>query len=151
MAPAAAISQNQKGSEMSVGAADLLLELEDELELELEEEEEPPEELDEPVDVGEEELEEVGLVGVPVELIDDSTDAELEGVGMDVDEPEEEVAVAATRAAAAAAFTAASVDVTFISKLVTSNVTLLVACQVSDPNWMRPRNASLSIKLFFVR
>jgi len=113
MQPAAAISQNQNGREISDGAADLPLELEDEPEL--------PEELpEEPVDVAE-------------------------------DEPEVEVAVAATRAAAAAAFTAASVDVTFISKLLTSNVTLLVACQVSDPNWMRPRNASLSIKLWAVR
>jgi len=99
-------------------------------------EDEPELEDDEPEEVDEEpepepELEEPPVAEAPEELVGE--------------------AVAATKAAAAALLTEASVDVRFMAKSVTLNVTLDVACQVSDPNWISPRKASVSIKLFLVK
>lgn len=83
----------------------------------------------------------LGLEEVPVceglELDNESLGLELETLETDADgdEPEVAVAVAANAMALdAAALSFELVDVTFKLKLVAENVTLLVACHVSDPN-----------------
>jgi hypothetical protein len=102
-------------------------------------------------------LVELGLEGAPVsdelELDDDSVELGLElEADADEDEPEVDVAVAANATALdAAALADWLVDVTFKLKLDAANVTLLVACHVSVPNWSRPKNMLLSTKLFVVR
>lgn len=79
---------------------------------------------------------ELGLEGVPAVLDDESAELGLEtDADADGDEPEVAVAVAANAIALdAAALAVALVDVTFKLKLDAVNVTLLVACHVSDPN-----------------
>lgn len=90
------------------------------------------------------------LEGVPEAELDPEFDPELEDVELGavlvvVDEDEPEIA------AEAFAFAAASVEVTFKLKEATSKVMLPAECQVSDPNWRIPMNASDSTRLLFVR